>query len=161
MAKEKYELISIINSIIDKDMRYIPVVPSLTTMVIKNLLFNEKSIKAIFVENLSTYKVETIDYLFENRIAIVSRSIDGYLDGKVPIISLNNYEHYIIGDRVYVDKSIEDAIVQKWREVEKKLEEDEFTRIIKLIEDYRRERKKKLGVDISGALKRMSSTNTE
>ena len=161
LAKEKYELINIINSIIDKDMRYIPVVLSLTTMAIKNLLFTEKSVKAIFVESLSTYNAETIDYLFENRIAIVSRSIDGCLDGKVPIISLSNYEYYIIGDRVYVDKSIEEAIAQKWREIEKKLEEDEFTRVIKLIEDYRRERKKKLGIDISGALKRTSSTNTE
>ncbi len=161
LVKEKYELINIINSIIDKDMKYIPVVPSLTTMAIKNLSFTDKSIKAIFVENISAYNVETIDYLFQNKIAIVSRSIDGYLDGKVPIISLNNYEHYIVGDRVYVDKNIENVIAQKWQKIEKNLEEEKFARIIKLIEDYRRERKKKLGIDISESLKRNSLTNTE
>ncbi len=160
LSKEKNELTSIINNIFDKNMKYIPVITSLTSAIIRNLLFSDKTIKAVFIESLSSYNSEAIDYLFENRIAIVTRSVEGYLDNKVPIISLNNIEHYIIGNRVYVDRNIENKIARKWEEIENKLREDEFTKIIKLIEDYRKERKKKLGIDVNEALKRMSSTNT-
>lgn len=161
LSKEKHELIHMFNNIIDKDMKYIPIVSSLNIMAIKNIMFTEKSVRALYIDNLKEYNIEIADYLFKNRIAIISKNIDGYLDGKVPIVNLNNYEHYIIGDRIYVDKDIQDLIAQKWREIEKKIEEDEFIRIVKLIEDYRRERKKKLGIDVSGSLKRISSSNIE
>jgi len=87
----------------------------------------------------------------------VTHGQEGFLEDRIPIIDIDNYEHYIVGDRVYVDKAIEDEIDRKWKTIEEKLEDERLNKIIRLIEDYRRERKKKLGVEITEELRRIQS----
>ncbi len=155
--RSRDELIDLINRIFDKDMKYIPMVSSLIIAVLNKVVYRDGSIRAIYIKKISPYTDEVISYLFSERIAIVTHGQEGFLEDRIPIIDIDNYEHYIVGDRVYVDKAIEDEIDKKWKTIEEKLEDERLNKIIRLIEDYRRERKKKLGVEITEELRRIQS----
>ncbi len=102
---------------------------------------------AIFVRNIQPLSTETAKRLKQERIAILANGDHGELIEKyrIPIIDVTNYERFEYDDKLFIDKSIVDEISEKWTYVEELDNEDEYRKVLKLVEEYKKERKKLFG----------------
>ncbi len=134
----------------------VPVVKSPTlSNVIKSVENNVGLLKAIYVDDVGRLCNEVLKYLEENRVAlIVGQDVENeLLNDRIPMVSLKKFKHYIVDNMIFVEPSIIGVVDELWNIIEEKKKEDEYERILKLIEEYQEMRKKKLG--LKGELSRL------
>ncbi|WP_440059837.1 DUF460 domain-containing protein [Thermogladius sp. 4427co] len=100
-------------------------------------------IRYVFVDEVNPSDSRIVEFMRSKKIIVVAGKVVGKA-GKMPIIEYTPILRF--DDFVVVEKSILDKGMELRTEWEKELEEDEYSRIVKLIEEYQAERMKKLGV---------------
>lgn len=123
----------------------IPKVSSIDKGLVSRI--NNYKVKAVYVDDTSRLTLDQYRALEDSRIALIVRGpVPSHAELRIPIININRYKHYTIDDHVFVEPKIIEDIEESWKRIEEERKREEFDRIIKLIEEYQRERKKKFGV---------------
>lgn len=130
------------------------VVPRASTSALSNISkslanFGKRDVRAVFIDTLLPIDNSSIEYLKQKGIAIITMRVseDFYLQIRVPVISIEgSIKCVLLDDIVFVDKEVLRLIDEQWSKIIEIEEQEKYERILRLIEDYQRERKKKLGV---------------
>jgi len=99
----------------------------------------------IYIRNPGSLLVEHALLLKQERIGLLIEKPHHIYD-EIPVLDLSRYDHVFLGDELFVEPRIIDDLERAWEEIRRKEEEDKFVRLVKLIEDYKRERMKRLGL---------------
>lgn len=156
LASENKLLKQVIRIIAYENYVPVPMVKSLTlNNVIKALENSLGILKAVYVDELKELNYEVIEYLEKNRVAVVVGSDvkDMVYNNKIPVVSLKKFKHFIVDDLVLVEPNIIGVVDELWSIIDEKKKEDMYNRILRLIEEYKEMRKKKLG--LKGELSRL------
>ncbi len=126
----------------------IPVVKNASRYTLNKLLDAGSEVRALYVENTKTITEEFIAMLKKEKIALLVKDDSGLgsLSKHIPVLNINKFRYYLIDDYLFIEPRIIDIIKRSWRVIEEQKKKDEFEKVIKLIEEYQKERKKKLGV---------------
>ncbi len=148
--KKIRELQRLLREIVDKGFIPIPIVGRLCLHHVSRINLDNLKVKALYIGDLSSYDSDSLNYLRRNRVAVIAdiSSENKILENMIPVLDLKKYQHYIIGDRVYIEPNIVVDIEALWKKIDEVEKEKSFEKILKLISEYKRERKKKLGVNI-------------
>ena len=150
LLKEKYELEKILEKLSTNKYIGIPRVRNLSIASLKKIadkMYEYNGLKIVFVDEIMPLSMDVIEYLRKEKIAIITHKDYGelYTDLRVPLVSSS--DAIIYENIVFVEQGILNKIVEQWNMIERIEAEEEYEKVIKLIEEYQEERKKKLGVE--------------
>ncbi len=150
LLKEKYELEKILEKLSTNKYIGIPRVRNLSIASMKKIvdkMYEYNGLKIVFVDEIMPLSMDIIEYLRKEKIAIITHKDYGelYTDLRVPLVS--SPDAIIYENIVFVKQGILNKIAEQWNMIEKIEAEKEYEKVIKLIEEYQEERKKKLGVE--------------
>ncbi len=100
----------------------------------------EKSLPAIYVDDEKPPGPEACKLLSEKHVAILYKGPRRI--GDIPLINVSGYRHRLIGDWLYVEPGFTEAVEEAWRIIEERRRDDEYERIVRLVEEYQRERRR-------------------
>ncbi len=126
-------------------LKVIPKLSSVTAESIKSIDFKHRGvIRAIYTD--SPVSDDALELLKSMKIAIATLTPERYLNMRIPVIDLRNYEHYCIGSLVIVEPLVEAAIDSEWRKIIEYEERERKNAVLKVLEEYRAERTKSIGL---------------
>ncbi len=143
LSREKQSLIKAIETIVSNRYITVPVYQYITSIDVNELV--SSGYRLVYIRNPETYSIERLRELRSHRIAMLVDKVIEY-PVKIPVVSIKKYKHYLIGGRVYVEPRIIGDVENIWKTLEAEEKEREYEKIIRLIEEYKKERKKRLGV---------------
>ncbi len=125
--------------------KVIPKPSSVNAESIKSIDFKPSGvIRAVYTD--SPVNGDTLELLKSSKIAIATPMPEHYLNACVPVIDLRIYEHYCIGSLVIVEPLVEAVINSEWRKIIESEERERRNAVIKVLEEYRAERAKSIGL---------------
>ncbi|MCD6301485.1 MAG: DUF460 domain-containing protein [Staphylothermus sp.] len=150
LLEEKRDLEKTIEKLSTNKYIGIPRSKNLSIASVKKIInkaYPYNGLKIIFVDEIMPLSGDVINFLRKEKIAIITYKDYGelYTDLRVPIVSCP--DPIIYEDATFIEQVILNKIDVQWNMIEKIEAEEDYQRVIKLVEEYQEERKKKLGVE--------------
>ena len=98
--------------------------------------------KLVYVDEIYPLDNDTINYLRENRIALITSRDYGelYRDVRIPIVKVD--DNVLLDELAIVPKNVVEKVESMWSEIKRLDEEDQYKRVLKLIKEYKEARRK-------------------
>lgn len=145
LEKDYVQLQKLLERALVEGFKVIPRVSNVTVESIKSIDFKPSGVvKAIYTD--SSINDNVVELMKSSRIAIVTSMPELYLNARIPVIDLRKYEHYCIGSLVIVEPLVEALIDSEWRKIVESEERERRSAILKILEEYRAERAKSIGL---------------
>ncbi len=100
----------------------------------------EKNTPVIYIETDKPPIEEAQRLLAEKRIAVLYRGETRAME--IPLISIDEYRHHFVGETLYVEPGVKEAVEELWRTIDERRRDEEYEKIVRLIERYREERRR-------------------
>ena len=106
--------------------------------------------EVLYIMNPGTYEVKALKYLSEVNISAIltdaaSTNLSNSLKKfQIPAFNINNYKPEIIDDYIFIDSKVIDDSLKAKEKLEEKKEKEVLSDLAKIVEEYRKSRKKKL-----------------
>lgn len=145
------ELEEILEKVVKGEVLAIPHITNLSyhsvNRVVNSATKKNMNYIIIFVDEIMPLDNETIQLLRKHRVALLTKRDYGqlYIDLRVPVVHIENAKFY--NEYAFVDKNVLSKIEEQWKRIEEINAEEQYEQVIKLVERYQEERKKKLGVE--------------
>ncbi len=141
--EEKKNLVEVVKKIVRGN--YVSVLSTeIFSPSLISLVRNRDYPPVIHVRNPGTLLAEHILLLKQERIGLLVEEPMGIDD--IPVLDLNNYDHVFLEDELFVESRVIGDLENAWEEIRRREEEEKFVKIVRLIEEYKKERMKRLGL---------------
>lgn len=145
IEKDYEQIQKLLERALIKGFKVIPKLSSVTVESIKSIDFKPSGvIKAVYTD--SSISDDALELMKSSKIAIATTMPERYLNARIPVIDLRSYEHYCVGSLVIVEPLVEAAINSEWRKIIESEERERRDAILKILEEYRAERAKSMGL---------------
>lgn len=145
IEKDYEQIQKLLERALIKGFKVIPKLSSVTVESIKSIDFKPSGvIKAVYTD--SSISDDVLELMKSSKIAIATTMPERYLNARIPVIDLRSYEHYCVGSLVIVEPLVEAAINSEWRKIIESEERERRDAILKILEEYRAERAKSMGL---------------
>jgi len=145
LEKDYAQLQKLLERALIEGFKVIPKLGSVTIESIKSIDFKPSSvIRAVYTD--SPINDDVLELMKSSKIAIATLTPERYLNTRIPVIDLRSYEHYCVGSLVIVEPLVEDVINSEWKKIIESEERERRNAILKILEEYRVERAKSMGL---------------